>query len=375
MRSVPVVLVCLVLVLPSTSPAQPMAFSVQSNGDDHLYQIDLATGMATDLGAVGINDAEGLASVGTQLFAIGGTLEELWDITTPPGTMVGSTGPRSGIDAGLAYDVTTATMYNLNGSSGTSYLYTIDITTGMATQVGTGSAFSDGLAISQSGLAFATDFIFMDGLYSVDLTTGAMTFIGPFGTGNVSLQAGAAFDATGTLWALTNDGQIWNIDPATGAAMIVGSTLAAGWEGLEIIVQTGPPQYQVNQLGSSLDVNGVTGTQFMPASVSLAVNQQGVLTLSSTNSGLPWDMAFGQAPLIPVAQGALMLSDGQIINVDFTDPALGFWFNVFQGPPFANVQVPFSVPAPATASLQMANIDPGSPTGVRLSQATRIVVQ
>ena len=41
--------------------ADPMGYSVRSDADDRLYRIDLSTGIATDIGATGLTDIEGLA--------------------------------------------------------------------------------------------------------------------------------------------------------------------------------------------------------------------------------------------------------------------------------------------------------------------------
>lgn len=226
----------LALSFVASAPAQVIGYSVQSNGNDHLYAIDLTTGAATDLGLVGLNDAEGIAAVGNDLYAIGGTVAELWNITTPPGSLVGPTGARNGVDAGLEYDPSTATLYNMQGTGGSSSLYTIDIATGAATLVGTNAVFGDGLAIDSSGQAYTADFIFQDGLYTVDLNTGAATFVGGFNIGNVSLQAGLAFDGSDVLWAITSGGAIYSIDTATGAATFSASvSVGGGWEGLAIL--------------------------------------------------------------------------------------------------------------------------------------------
>src|SRR6187399_2233445 len=105
--------------------AGPIGYAVRSNGNDHLLSIDLATGVATDLGLVGLTDAEGLSFVGSSLYAIGGTVNQFWNITTPPGALVGATGARSGTDAGLGYDSTTGTLYNIQREANGSSLYTI----------------------------------------------------------------------------------------------------------------------------------------------------------------------------------------------------------------------------------------------------------
>ncbi len=107
-----------------------LAYSVMSNGNGHLYQIDLSTGAATDLGLVGFGDAEGLAFWNGRLLAIGGTVNELWDITTPPGSLIGATGTRVGIDAGLGTNPVTGKVYNYQGSVSTSGLYEVNPNTG-----------------------------------------------------------------------------------------------------------------------------------------------------------------------------------------------------------------------------------------------------
>ena len=134
----------LVLVLPTPVQADPIGFSVRSNQDDHLYSIDLSTGVTIDLGLANLNDAEGLSFVGSTLYAIGGTVDEFWDITTPPGALVGATGSRTGIDAGLAYDSTSATMYHTSPcavaspvcASTNTTLYSVTLGTGAVSAIG-----------------------------------------------------------------------------------------------------------------------------------------------------------------------------------------------------------------------------------------------
>ena len=225
------------LLAATTAAAGPIGYSVQSNGNGHLYSIDLATGVATDLGLVGLTDAEGLTWVGNTLYGIGGTAPEFWDLTTPPGSLIGGTGPRNGIDAGLG-DAPDGTVYNIQGSGGSS-LYTIDTATGAATFVGSSDFFADDLAINSVGRAFAADAIVNDSLYNVNLTNGFMTLIGGLGIGNVSAQAGSDFDALDVMWMLLSDGRIFTINTGSGAATFVAQTTiggvgASGFEGLAI---------------------------------------------------------------------------------------------------------------------------------------------
>ncbi|MCA9289330.1 MAG: hypothetical protein KDA05_12130, partial [Phycisphaerales bacterium] len=226
-------------------PVGPGAYSVQSNGDDHLYRIDLMTGVATDMGLVGLNDAEGLSDgPGGGLFAVGGTVEEFWDISSPPGSLVGATGPLGGIDSGL--DFHNGSMWYASADSGAAgtNIGRINVATGAATLVSNApGVFFDNLA-ARDGVggpeAFGVDGIFTDSLYRVNPTTGATTLVGNLGLGDISVQVGTSFGPAGRLIALFSDGNIYTIDTTTGAAtfvaqVTVGGVPTSGWEGLAII--------------------------------------------------------------------------------------------------------------------------------------------
>lgn len=223
----------------SAGVVTPIGYSVRSDGDGHLYTIDLMTGVATDMGLVGLGDAQGLEFVGSTLYGIGGTVWEFWDITTPPGSKIGDTGPRSGIDAGLGYDPTTGTMYNIQRDD-VANLYEIDLTTGAATFIGqsdpvTPKLAPDGLAISDTGVAYAAS---TDSLYTVDLATGKLTLVGTFP--EVWAECGLSFDSGGTLWGIFDNGAIYTFDTLTGASTFVsqvtlGGTPIGGFESLAIL--------------------------------------------------------------------------------------------------------------------------------------------
>lgn len=240
----------------SVAYAGPIGYSVQSNGNGHLYAIDLATGVATDLGLVGLTDAEGLTIVGNTLYGIGGTVAQFWNLTTPPGVLIGATGPRDGIDAGLG-DAPDGTVYNIQGvGASASALYTINTGTGAATLVGRGSFFADDIAINGAGLAYAVDAIFSNALYSVNLATGAGTLIGSIGI-QPSAQAGSDFDENGLLWLMLGNGQIYNVNTATGAATFIAQTTFNGqaigaFEGLAIEGQAVPEPASMLLIGTGL---------------------------------------------------------------------------------------------------------------------------
>lgn len=223
MKRATLILAALTFLFTGAGPltAAPIGYSVQSNGNGHLYRIDLATGVATDLGLVGFSDAEGLAFANNNLYAIGGTVAEFWNITVPPGSKVGNTGSRNEIDAGLDFERNSGVMYNIQGGFGGSSLYQINLNTGGATLVGSSSTFADDLAINAAGQAFAADAIFSDSLYQVNLATGALTLVGGLGLGNISEQAGASFDDNGVMWMLLSNGRIYTVNTATGSATFV----------------------------------------------------------------------------------------------------------------------------------------------------------
>jgi hypothetical protein len=211
--------------------AAPFGFSV-SDTTNRLYRIDLATGVATDLGQLNYpqdDELEGLASRGGTLFGVGEANYGpggLYNITTPPGTLIGQTGVRFGTEAGAAFNPLTDVLYNIQGDDlsdiGTrSALYVINPLTAASGLVGTSSIYADGLAINSNGEAFATDFRLSGSLYRVNLATGALSLVGSLGlgAGGTGFDSGLAFDLdTGILYAIREDGAIYTLSTTTGAA-------------------------------------------------------------------------------------------------------------------------------------------------------------
>ena len=139
------------------------------------------------------------------------------------------------------------------------------------------------------------------------------------------------------------------------------------------------PEYHTNASpAASLDINGVQGTSQIEAVVTVPVGMTGTLGLGSVNVGQPWDLAAGTAPLIPASAGALISSDGQIVNINLGDPSLTLWFNFMQGPAWGTgtaLSIPFSFPSATTLSAQMIVADPAQTSGIALSQPVRLLVQ
>src|SRR5687767_11827243 len=156
-------ILCAGLALASTAAyagTSIIGYSVMSNGDDHLYEINFTAGLATDLGLVGFEDAEGMAmGPGGTLYAAGGTVQDLWNVTTPPGSLIGAMGTLSGLDAGMDMH-SNGTLYLVSAQIGSTELYSVNSGNGAASSIGTGTYFADNLAISDAGVAYSADFAF-----------------------------------------------------------------------------------------------------------------------------------------------------------------------------------------------------------------------
>jgi hypothetical protein len=238
------------VIVSSTTNAGPIGFSIisqeqSSQSETRLYRIDLATGVSSDLGNMSFDDAEGMAFLDDQLFAIGGTVDEFWNVTSPSGLFVGNTGSRDGADAGLAYDRTTSKLYNLNAGPSDSTLYEINPLTGAATLVGIGAFSADGFAIDGNGNAFAINAGGQNRLYSVNLITGSMAIVGSLGTGPTNKESGLSFDVDDVLWGISDAGEIFTIDTLTGllslhAQATIGGVPFSGFESLAILIAETP---------------------------------------------------------------------------------------------------------------------------------------
>ena len=136
----------------------------------------------------------------------------------------------SGVFA-MAYDYTSDIMYGLCGSGNARGLCTIDLATGVPTQVATITGMANTpmtLAIDDDGNAYTLDLNSSGStLYSLDLATGAATVIGSTGVGLNYVQSTTCDLDTGLIyWAqivTTNNWGLYCIDPSTGAATLVGT--------------------------------------------------------------------------------------------------------------------------------------------------------
>lgn len=147
------------------------------------------------------------------------------DTTTAAATTIGAGTVVPDVDcAGQgAWDATTGTAYaiaNRYDSGDDNLLIKIDVATGVSTVVG---PFTEGgeetdayaIAIDAEGNAFAS----YDGLYSLNLETAEVTYIG----GSVSNYALSFDPVSGVLYTVSTSGVLSTVDTATGLETAVGA--------------------------------------------------------------------------------------------------------------------------------------------------------
>lgn len=221
----------LILTAAPSLAAVGTGYSVQSDGSQKLYRIDLATGVATPLGVTGFEGIEGLAfDPGCEkLYGVDDVKDRLvtCDVKTGGCTAVGSLG-LDVTDTGLSFAKDGRLFMSTDAPKNPLRFFALDPETGTATWVGNQGTEVTGLA----GDLFALYGLGGDGkdnLVIVDPATGKATHIGPLGT--VTLQDGGLdFDRDGTLYGLNDLGpgslasgrpsQLFKINTQTGKATV-----------------------------------------------------------------------------------------------------------------------------------------------------------
>ena len=262
-------LIIVVLLFAISAEAEPMAYSVNSDSTegDSLYQIDLATGVDQFRGKLfnGIEDrtdTEGLAFSSDpdgRLWGMDDASGTLFPINTLNGLIIFDEEillplefqSGGGNDFGMTF-ACDGSLYFTSVKSRT--LYRRDGNNSFETVGSSGSLGVNISAIAAHGLPTALYGLgngqFENGdtdspnLYSIDLTTGAATLVGPLGLPGVYQynEAGLAFDSDGGLWAITDrsqiggqKSQILSINVDTGAATLIATTVnELGYESLAI---------------------------------------------------------------------------------------------------------------------------------------------
>jgi hypothetical protein len=241
-------LAAMILLLPALACAAPAVFGYGA-GFSELYRVNLATAQATRIGPVagiGFNDVEGLAlspdgilfGVADQTMHLGGgnfsaTTDFLIRIspTTGAGTLVGQMpglqgqGPAPGqLDYGLAF---TCDGRLWMSSDTTGNLWEVDRNSAAVRLVGNTGASISGLA-ARGNVLFGVSVGPTPQLYRIDPATAAAVVVGPLDVGGVVANAGLDFDADGVLYAALDPGatvpgfsRVVRIDPNTGAGTVV----------------------------------------------------------------------------------------------------------------------------------------------------------
>jgi hypothetical protein len=210
------------------------------DGLGNFGTLDLATGLATQIGAGTVPGNIGVdLTPGLQVYEYN-TSNQLMQITP-------STGAATVIDTGTFPNpnntktggLSTGSYFAIDTVTGN--LYSVDLSTGATTSVGptsttevpAGCGFEASLAGSASVLYYTVGSqgtgtgctAFADTLYTIDTTSGTTTTIGQIAVNGspVNSFVGSAF-VNGTLYGFTADGKEYTIDPATGVATFVTNT-------------------------------------------------------------------------------------------------------------------------------------------------------
>ncbi len=260
----PFLLLCLYTTF---SFAQPKLYAVDSGRS--FYQIDMTNGAQTLLGTV--NAAAGTTSgltydkVNNILYLASTGNDALYtlNLTTLAVTLVGNFTNTAIFMHGLEYHEPSGKLYGM--SSHNAGLYEINKTTGVETLIGltglTGIASFSNLGWdSLNNIMYVTNSV-TDSLYSINLTTAAVTLIGSLnGSTNPN---GLAYDHNlDRMFLIDNTTHnLYTINRTTGATNLIGSAGSGNYLGLVYVNQTlstnewDSTNVQVHQSNQQLVVN------------------------------------------------------------------------------------------------------------------------
>jgi len=136
-------------------------------------------------------------------------------MTPPGGTINGFSGTPDG------------TLYGVAGDCATSYLVTVDITSGEVTTIGAIPGVGCGIDLAyntEDDMIYVVD-ILTDSLYRVDPATAAATLVGSLGVDANYAQGMDFEEESGVLYwaAYTSQGELRVIDTTTGASTLIGA--------------------------------------------------------------------------------------------------------------------------------------------------------
>jgi hypothetical protein len=204
-------------------------------------------------------------------------------------------GSGSGGFNALAYDVTTTTMFGCDYNGSSCGLYSINLTNGASTYIGDVGlgALVIGLACDASGNLYAAD-LFADNLLSINKSTGAGTIIGPMGI-DINYAQDLEYDNENDVLYLagyTTTGQLYTVNPATGTATYVGD-FQGGAEMCGLAFEYTAVQY-TNDIGIQSILSPTSGVNLGNETVSVRIKNFG--TASQSNFTISYTLD-GGAPV------------------------------------------------------------------------------
>ncbi|HYD50902.1 MAG TPA: hypothetical protein VEB21_21275 [Terriglobales bacterium] len=163
----------------------------------------------------------------------GGVLSTLYILDPTDGAVVSTVGPIGFSITGLAYDVTSGTLYGSTGNNPASdarSLVSIDTTTGAGTLIGPSGVDTPmaDLTFDPAGTLYGwSGFSGTRGLYSIDPATGAATLVGS-NTGRLTFVDGngLASNVAGEMFGAATDDSadsaaLFSVDPSTAISTMI----------------------------------------------------------------------------------------------------------------------------------------------------------
>ena len=227
----PLALFSAMATLPALPAMAGTGYAIQSDGNQKLYRIDLATGVAAPVSgsSTGFDGIEGLAFLPgcTALYGVDDVKDRLvtCDRTSGKCETVGSLGVDV-TDTGLTFANDGSLYMSTDAPKDPLKIYKLDPATGNAAWLGNQETEVTGLAANTLAV-YGLGGDGKDDLVVLDLVSGKATSIGPLTS--VTLQDGGLdFDKDGTLYGINDVGpgggkasELFKIDLETGKATVV----------------------------------------------------------------------------------------------------------------------------------------------------------